>query len=301
MEKSLRFALYMVLLTSSCCSWFDRTLVVFASSKYAARKTANDGYACLQADRPIDIVLSLYEEDLEVVRSKLERLQKHPFVANRACVHVYAKSGKTLSLIDAARLNETVVVKTQNRGRESGAYLQYILSNYMNLPRHSIFLQADIEEIDKVLETLNQATEETGFLGLGIWGACNCDNCNLIHGKLVRIREIWALATGKFCLETFQANFRGQMLVSKNRIQRHRSKLYLMLLQSFFAPSKHPIHKDSKYLDSKLVREMLRNVTENEGGHDSLFGHVMERMWSVIFDCYGEEAHKGCKDADLPW
>ena len=298
MKKPLKFVLSIALVS---CFFGLKQILVVSASPTSQNLTRAYEYACLQANRTVDIVLSLYEEDLEVVRSKLERLQNHHFVANRACVHVYAKPGRTLSLIDAARLNETVVVKTQNRGRESGAYLQYILSNYLNLPRHTIFLQADIEEIDKVLEMLSQATEKTGFLGLGIWGTCNCDNCNLIHGKLVRVREIWALATGKFCLENFQANFRGQMLVSKTRIQRHRSKLYLMLLQSLFAPSKHPIHEDSKYLDSQLVREMLRNVTENEGGHDSLFGHVMERMWSVIFDCYGKEAHKGCKDADLPW
>ena len=292
----LRFVLVLrVLLLASTLSYFELTPVL-ASSK-SPSQTLTEEYACLQADRPIDVVLSHYEEDLSVVRSKLERLQSHPFIAKRACVHVYTKSSsRSLSMIDAARLNETVVVKTQNRGRESGAYLQYILSNYHNLPRHAIFLQSDIEEIESVLDKLNRATRETGFLGLGIWGECNCDNCSFISGKLVRIREIWALATGTFCSHKFQASFRGQMLVSKKRMQRHRSELYLMLLQSLFAPPRHSIHEDNKYLDSQPVSEMLRNITDNEGGHDSLFGHVMERMWSVIFDCYGEAAHNGCLD-----
>lgn len=294
MKKPPRFVFYVALLASSLSCF--RSTLVFAFSSSLAQRTPHHEYACLHADRPIDIVLSHYEEDLEIVRSKLERLQTHPFVANRACVHVYTKSSKTLSQIDAARLNETMLIKTQNRGRESSAYLQYILSNYHNLPRHAIFLQADVEDVGNVLDKLSQATYQMGFLGLGVWGKCNCDNCNLISGKLVRIREIWALITGKFCLHDFEANFRGQMLVSRRRMQRHRPKLYLMLLQSLFAPPRHPIHEDNKYLDSALVKEMLRNVTENEGGHDSLLGHVMERMWSVVFDCHGEEAHNGCLD-----
>lgn len=104
------------------------------------------------------------------VRSKLERLQNHPFVTNKACVHVDTKSSSSnsLSLIDAAGLNETTIIKTRNMGRESSSYLQYILSNYHNLPRHVVFLQADVEDIDNVLDKLNQATEQTGFLGLGI-------------------------------------------------------------------------------------------------------------------------------------
>ena len=58
-------------------------------------------------------------------------------------MHVYTKSsGNSLSLIDAAGLNETVAVKMRNMGRESSSYLQYILSNYHNLPRHVAFLQA---------------------------------------------------------------------------------------------------------------------------------------------------------------
>lgn len=241
-------------------------------------------------------MLSHYKEDLTSVRSKLERLQNHPFVANRACVHVYTKSSSSysLSLIDAAGLNETVVVKTRNMGRESSSYLQYILANYHNLPRHVAFLQADVEDIDNVLDKLNLATEQTGFLGLGIWGKCNCDNCNLIPGKLVRIREIWALATGTFCLRDFQANFRGQMLVSRERVQRHPPKLYLKLLRSLHAMPGHALHGDLQYIDESDFTRDIRRAVGIQGALDSLFGHVLERMWSVVFDCYGEEAPGGC-------
>jgi len=249
-------------------------------------------YACLQADRPIDIVLSYFKEDLDLVKSKLERLQSHPLVANRGCVHFYTK----LSLADdqASGLNATVVVKTHNMGRESGVYLHYILANYNNLPRHVIFLQADVEGIDNVLAVLNQATEQTGFLGLGVWVRCTCDNCNMIPGKLVRIRELWALATGTLCLGDFRANIRGQMLVSRERIHRHRPDFYLLLRQSLFAQPGHALHDDDRYIDDTEFKQFMRIVVDTMGAHDSLFGHVMERMWSVIFGCYGEEAVEGC-------
>jgi hypothetical protein len=252
-------------------------------------------YACLQAERPMDIVLSHHTENLTSVRSKLERLQNHPFVAKRACVHVYTKSSDNyLSQIDAAGLNEIVVVKTRNMGRESSSYLQYILSNYHNLPRHVAFLQADIEDIDNVLNQLNHAIEQTGFLGLGIWGKCDCDTCNMIPGKLVRIREVWALATGTFCLRDFQASFRGQMLVSRERVQRHPPKLYLKLLQSLHAMPGHALHGDLQYIGESDVARGIRRAVHVQGAHDSLFGHVLERMWSVIFDCHGVEAPNGC-------
>ena len=253
---------------------------------------------CLQAERPIDIVLSHYEEDLGSIRSKLERLQNHPFVANKACVNVYTKSlaSDSLSLIASAGLNETLIIKMRNMGRESSSYLQYILSNYHNLPRHVVFLQADVEDIDNVLDKLNQATEQTGFLGLGIWGKCNCDNCNIISGEIVRIREIWALATGTFCLRDFQANFQGQMLVSRERVQRHTPKLYLMLLRSLYAMPGHALHGDLKYIDESDFSRGIQSAVGIQGAHDSLFGHAMERMWSVIFFCCGEEAQNGCMD-----
>lgn len=278
-----------------CC--FEFTLALSATSSPPPLHDQHE-YACLQAERPLDIVLSHYEEDLGSVRTKLERLQNHPFVANRACLHLYTKSSsRTLSLIDAAGLNETVIVKTRNMGRESGAYLQYILSNYHSLPRHVMFLQADVENVDEVLAKLNQATEQTGFLGLGFWVNCTCDNCGFVSGKLVHIREVWALATGKLCSGAFQANLRGQMLVSRERVQGHPPKLYLMLLQSLYAMPGHAIHGDIGNVDESDFARDIRRAVDIQGAHDSLFGHVMERMWGVLFGCYGEDSrNNGCLD-----
>ena len=301
MKKPRQFGFHVGTLASFflfCCFW---STSVFVTSSLSAphHDDSQHEYACLQADRPIDIVLSHYKEDLGRMRSKLERLQNHPFVASRACVHVYTKStsSNSLSLIDAAGLNETVILKTRNMGRESSSYLQYILSNYHNLPRHVVFLQADVEDVDNVLDKLSQATERTGFLGLGTWVHCTCDNCNFLPGKLVRIREVWALVTGKLCLRDFQANLRGQMLVSRERVQKHPPKLYLMLLRSLYAMPGHALHGDLKDIDESDFSRDLRRAVGIQGAHDSLFGHVMERMWSILFDCYGVEAHSnGCLD-----
>lgn len=144
MNKPRRFGCHVATFASLihiCC--FGSTLLLAAALSPPPYPDDQHEYACLQAERPMDIVLSHHEEDLTSVRSKLERLQNHPFVAKRACVHVYTKSssGNSLSLIDAAGLNETVVVKTRNMGSESSSYLQYILSNYHNLPRHVAFLR----------------------------------------------------------------------------------------------------------------------------------------------------------------
>ena len=304
MNKPRRFGFHVGTFVSYflfCCFWSTAGVatVLLPPLPHHHHDDGQHDFACLRADRPIDIVLSHYNEDVNSVRSKLERLQNHPFVANRACVHVYSKSpsSHSLALIDAAGLNETVVIKTRNMGRESGSYLQYILSNYHNLPRHVMFLQADVEDIDNVLEKLNKATERTGFGGLGIWVNCNCDNCNLVPGKLVRIREIWALATGTLCLGDFQANLRGQMLVSRKRVHRHPPKFYLMLLRSLHAMPGHALHGDLKYIDESDFSRDIRRAVGIQGAHDSLFGHVVERMWSVVFGCDGEEArNNGCLD-----
>jgi len=110
-----------------------------------------------------------------------------------------------------------------------------------------MFLQADVEDIDNVLDKLNHATDQTGFLGFGLWFNCTCDNCSLIPGKLVHIREVWALATGTLCTGAFQANLRGQMLVFGERVQRHPPKLFLTLLRSLNAMPGHALHDDIQY------------------------------------------------------
>jgi len=58
-------------------------------------------------------------------------------------------------------------------------------------------------------------------------------------------------------------------------VQRHPPKLYLMLLRSLYAMPGHALHGDLKYVEeSDFSRGRV---------HDSLFGHAMERMWSVFF------------------
>lgn len=104
------------------------------------------------------------------------------------------------------------------------------------------------------------------------------------------------LATKTLCLRDSQANFRGQMLVSRKSVQRHPPKLYLMLLRSLYTMPGHALHDDLKYIDEGDLARDIRRAVSFQGAHNSLFGHITERMWSVVFDCYGEEAHSGCLD-----
>jgi len=69
----------------------------------------------------------------------------------------------------------------------------------------------------------------------------------------------------------------------------------MLLLRFLFSQPGHVLHDDQLIEESEFRRD-LRRVVDSEGGHDSLFGHVMERMWSVIFDCYAEETLGGCLD-----
>ena len=128
------------------------------------------------------------------------------------------------------------------------------------------------------------------------WVRCSCDNCGYIDGAFVRVREIVALATRGFCQDGFYVARRGQFLVSRKRIRSHPPQLYWTLQRALVALPGHAMHADRKYVLTQPIHDALQ-ASELGGGHDSPFGHALERAWSVVFGCADGRGSRGCECA----
>lgn len=104
---------------------------------------------CLSKQRRLDIVLVHCKHSVDQIRSSLQELLSLDSIASRKpCLHIYTKScynGST-SVLESTFPEAAKIVKQVNLGREGTAYLEYILTNYYNLPEHVLFLHDDMEK-----------------------------------------------------------------------------------------------------------------------------------------------------------
>jgi hypothetical protein len=73
----------------------------------------------------------------------------------------------------------------------------------------------------------------------------------------------------------------AQHVVSAHRLRRMPRAFYRHILAYLLAPPGHFIHRDHL-----LLEPAARAFFEREGSNNSFFGHVLERAWSLIFDCH---------------
>jgi hypothetical protein len=132
----------------------------------------------------------------------------------------------------------------------------------------------------------------TGFLGLNYYLPCNCDGCNF-NGTMARMRELWAATQQGFCPGPWLYSVSAQNIVSAARIRRMPRSFYQQLLRYLLAPPEHFIHKDVQHLRGSSLA-FFRWSDNEASNNNNLFGHVLERAWSLIFNCHDDREISPC-------
>jgi len=179
--------------------------------------------------------------------------------------------------------NNCKIITLNNVGRESHTYLTYIIDNYNNLSKVTVFLPAscmDEHKRSKTLFVINKAvkTENTVLSGsifndnirevfkdfsLDVWKNTNINNISInpiINLKLSELRPFYKWYDNNFeNVDNHVVCWFGIFAVSKKHIIQHPIEKYKNLLH---------------YLDDH---------------HNPEVGHYMERSWGTLFYPYEKE------------
>ena len=157
-------------------------------------------------------------------------------------VHVFDKCTSCRGLANCTIL--------ENKGREQGTWLHYVIENYYNLPDKIFFLPAPIHKysrINKGLEGTRIGGEEN--FTLGFW-----NGVSLTPADLRPFRKWYEHNIKNWNPENKDFYGNGVMLTSRERITRKPLSFY-----------------------KKLYEQVLR------GGRDSEVGHYLERSMGAVF------------------
>jgi hypothetical protein len=186
-------------------------------------------------------------------------------------------------------------VRVPNEGREGDSMLRYVISRYVSLPDFVLFTQAHPNVFEVWPDRLANFSDSVQVIALGNVGYCGCSGCYVESGGMLRIRELYAMATKHLCEYQYQAYFNGQMLVSRRAILHQPLSLYNLLFDMLHAPPNHFIHRDlcqrhRRSLTDAAMPDLCVKIREaiqvhEETNMNSLFGHVLERSWSFLFGC----------------
>lgn len=170
------------------------------------------------------------------------------------------------------------LVNLENVGRESHSFLQHITGHYNDLADYTMFSQ-DIPEAMLVDRFEKMFDTSTGFLPLSLVAHVPCKDEWLPAGT---IEQMYALLTRNLCPpEGYTGAYQGQFLVSRKRIRDQNWWVYKTLLDMLAAPLDHWVHNlhDNDYFKDRS---------------NPFFGHVLERTWSLAFNCYESWRHGNC-------
>lgn len=116
---------------------------------------------------------------------------------------------------------------------------------------------------------------------LGGQSICTCQGGCYMEGPMIPLLELHTMITGEFCHdEEFSVFLRGQFIVSGSRIRARSLSLYSKLLDRF-PKSDQDAAKDTLFKNITGIRRRQFDIAS-----EPIFGHAIERGWSIIFDCY---------------
>lgn len=187
-------------------------------------------------------------------------------------VFVYCQNENMKDLSELAPLlkHGGEVVRLPNVGRESHTYLQHIIRHHGDLADYTLFSQ-DIPDFRLVERFEHMFDNNTGFLPLSLLGRVKCKDEWLPEGQ---VPQLYAMLTNNLCPpQGYTGAFEGQFVVSRKRILANNWWVYKNLLDLLAAPLDHWIHKQH---DNSFYKDMS----------NPFFGHVLERSWTLMFNCY---------------
>jgi hypothetical protein len=201
------------------------------------------------------IVVARYNEDIKWLNNEMPN-----------CI-VYNKGDK---------LNIENEILLENVGRESETYLQYIITNYNNLPDVVVFTQARISDhvgsndIKYLLKLKDQAL-------------CHSKSKNFLRhndtGKNIHFDKEWNLRNNGYYLKdnykdnkpiTFLEWFQTNIDVN------YPNPINIYVYGIFAVNKKKILNKPIEYY-KKLILEVNHHINSTEG-------HFFERSWYYIFD-----------------
>ena len=258
-------------------SWL-RTAFCFGAIAVVGLDNAkgSPGTQAESSHRALDIVIAHYHP---TAAHMLPLLMIVPAVAERRPHWIlYNKNDKEEPQI-TRKMHFDEVINLPNVGREGQTFLHHMISRRDDLADHTIFCQEEPHGYENVLSRLRDYfNTSTGFLSLTTEIICTCEDC---LGHLQPLKEVYELLTKRSCQDPFVAAFSGCFLVSRERINSvpHEHLEYIMELIE--APEDHHIHTRGDYVDTPVH-------LGSSSRSNPLFGHVLERLWSVIFNCSTE-------------
>ncbi|CAF0916426.1 unnamed protein product [Adineta ricciae] len=246
----------------------------------------------LKRNNGFHVVLSYYAEDLNLVAQFIRFIRNLQSIRRlNVSIIIYNKNSNISSIYLQKMLKVDVVHQLPNVGREGGTYLYHIINNYDTLADHTLFSQAgadgvSIKEVESWLVNRleKQFTTAVGYMPLVSARWMEVYDCGRnIYNNMVRLAELWALITQTLCPPDKQTvAYRGQFLVSNKRIRRQPLRIYMYLNELITADSTHWIHTDRRSPVSKSIPS------------NPFFGHIVERLWTVLFNCSKSDLINKC-------
>ena len=249
-----------------------------------------------------DIVLAYFDENPAKVRKEIELLKVVPAIAKlNPRVIIYTK-GPTGSSDEAGirlevlrnQLGADIVRMLPNVGRESHTFLAHIVDQWDNLATHTLFGQALFHHFDRIpsrLETHFNAT--VGVMSLWEHSSCECEHCKPNYGGpkegWTRVPQLFTLFNQEFCPpDGLLVTYKGQFIVSRDRIYRHSRKRFHWLLW-ISGNMSHFVHDTPPDIYFNHDNDL----------NNPYFGHSIGRAWLFMFGCNDLRIAKECESMDI--
>ena len=257
-----------------------------------------------EKDQPqFQLVLSHYNEDVFKVKEWVAALREMPFVKELgSTVTVYTKNqhadlDQIKEILDAAE-----VIRLPNVGREQGTFMHHINKTYDHMYAYTMFTQAGITGLNNTgnisrpfEDWLDNSlrykfTTETKFFNLHRGDGpilCVCGRCPTAYYPL--LPQLQALFDNKICDNTEEQSISwlGQFIVAKEKVTGRPRWIYEYIGDLLNAPEGHWIHQEQE--PAGLKAALGDSLPDNP-----LFGHTVERIWPMLFNCSNELKVPGC-------
>lgn len=249
----------------------------------------------------LHLVIAHHDEEPFWVRRWIDSVRSISHIKELGIkVVIYTKGQET----DLVTLKETTaadeVFQLPNIGREGSTYLHHLRKVHDDPPPFTMFTQAIIKkgqylsgEIedekvarlkDWIYDRLSEKfTSDIGFMSLDRkHDICYCGHCtDMGRDDFYPLwPQLYAILEGTVCqeLEGSVLSFNGHFIVSRKRILSRPKSIYKYLKELADAPEDHWLHTEPE--PEWFEKEKGKSTPDNPK-----FGHTLERLWHVIFNC----------------
>jgi hypothetical protein len=251
--------------------------------------------------RTFDVVISRFDETSVTVLHQLQPLLQLPSLQQLSSrIIVYDTSPIDPNLFqllihDALRNTTSLIIEhRENVGREAGAYIHHMSTRYQDLADHTLFVQAEAHSFAQALRRIDDYfVPKTGFLPLSdMQQFCNdCEKC-WDHSTWSESSEVLDMVVGEAC-RPFPMTYRGQFIVSRQRIQARERSHYERLLEQLSDP-KSWIH-GSSYTEQPWMPGKVDSVDSPR------LGYTLERTWAAMMGCWDRKLVDRCPSMPAGW